>query len=208
MKYITPDKMSDIELVATILGRNATDKECFELANCLVGEGTIDDGSLLLISQEHGPAAVRRFTRLQAAVELGRRSMAARAARKVTTISTPEDVVALMEPLTLGLNREVFHCLCLNTKNQIRKVVEVSVGSLSASIVHPRELFSEAVKLSAASVVVSHNHPSGDPTPSGADIQLTRRLTKAGDILGIEVLDHVVTGKAGEFVSMRDQGLM
>ncbi len=87
-------------------------------------------------------------------------------------------------------------------------MVEVSIGSLNASIVHPRELFKEAVKVSAASIVLVHNHPSGDPTPSGADVQLTRRLVKAGDVLGIEVLDHVVIGDGGEHSSLRDLGLM
>jgi len=84
----------------------------------------------------------------------------------------------------------------------------VSVGSLNASIVHPRELFKEAVKSSAASIVLVHNHPSGDPTPSGADVSLTRRLVKAGDVLGIEVLDHVVIGDGGGHASLRDLGLM
>ena len=96
----------------------------------------------------------------------------------------------------------------MNTKNQLVKLTEVSVGSLNASIVHPRELFKDAVKVSAAALVVVHNHPSGDPTPSGADIQLTRRLAKAGDVLGIELLDHVIIGDGGEHSSLRDMGLM
>jgi DNA repair protein RadC len=86
--------------------------------------------------------------------------------------------------------------------------VEVSVGSLNASIVHPRELFKEAVRLSAASVVVVHNHPSGDPTPSGADLQLTRRLVRAGEVLGIELVDHVVIGDGGSYASVRDMGAL
>jgi DNA repair protein RadC len=98
--------------------------------------------------------------------------------------------------------------IALNTKNRLIRMYEVSVGSLNATIVHPRELFKDAVRLSAASVVVVHNHPSGDPTPSAADIQLTRRLVKAGDVLGIDVLDHVVIGTAGEFSSLREMGLM
>jgi DNA repair protein RadC len=88
------------------------------------------------------------------------------------------------------------------------RAAEVSVGSLNASIVHPRELFKDAIRVSAASLVVVHNHPSGDPTPSGADIQLTRRLVKAGDVLGIELLDHVVIGDGGEYSSLRDMGVM
>jgi len=104
-------------------------------------------------------------------------------------------------------DREVFAAVALNTKNRVLGAYHVSIGSLNASIVHPRELFRTAVMLGAASVVVGHNHPSGDPTPSGADIQLTRRLVKAGDVLGIEVLDHIVVGDTSH-VSLRDQGLM
>ena len=123
-------------------------------------------------------------------------------------VSCAEDVVRICAPQLRGSDREHFWALALNTKNQLLRTVEVSVGSLNASIVHPRELFKEAVRLSAASVVVVHNHPSGDPTPSGADVQLTRRLVKAGDVLGIEVLDHVVIGDSGEHASLRDLGLM
>lgn len=113
-----------------------------------------------------------------------------------------------MRPLFTGQEREHFYSICLDTKNRVKKVVEVSVGSLNASIVHPRELFHVAVAQGGiASLVITHNHPSGDPTPSGADIQLTRRLVKAGDVLGIEVLDHVVIG-GDEHASLRDLGLM
>ena len=123
-------------------------------------------------------------------------------------ISGPDDVARVCGPQMRGLDREHFWALALNTKNQLLRTIEVSIGSLNASIVHPRELFKDAVKVSAASIVVVHNHPSGDPTPSGADIQLTRRLVKAGDVLGIEVLDHVVIGGSGEHASLRDLGLM
>lgn len=151
-----------------------------------------------------GPAGVAR---LLACVEIGRRARDRRAADR-PTISTPEDVVSLCGPDLRGLDREHFWTLALNTKNRLLRVFEVSVGSLNASIVHPRELFKNAVRASAASVIVVHNHPSGDPTPSGADIQLTHRIVKAGDVLGIEVLDHVVIGEEGEHSSLRDLGLM
>lgn len=151
-----------------------------------------------------GPAAAARFL---ACLEVSRRAASWSSSRRAT-ISTPEDVVALCGPQMRGADREHFWALALNTKNHLLKMVEVSVGSLNASIVHPRELFKEAVRASAASMVVVHNHPSGDPTPSGADIQLTRRLVKAGDVLGIEVLDHVIIGDGGEHSSLRDLGLM
>lgn len=151
-----------------------------------------------------GPASAAR---LLAAVEMTRRA-GCTASETRPVISTPEDVVSLCAPQFRGLDREHFWTLALNTKNRLLRVIEVSVGSLSASIVHPRELFKDAIRVSAASVIVVHNHPSGDPTPSGADIQLTRRLLKAGDVLGIEVLDHVVIGEGGDHISMREAGLM
>lgn len=151
-----------------------------------------------------GPAAAAR---LLSSLEFSRR-VAVRSATGRPVISCADDVVRICGPQLRGSDREHFWALALNTKNQLLRTVEVSIGSLNASIVHPRELFKEAVRLSAASVVVVHNHPSGDPTPSGADIQLTRRLVKAGDVLGIEVLDHVVIGDSGESASLRDLGLM
>jgi DNA repair protein RadC len=145
--------------------------------------------------------------RLLACLEISRRaSYTTSSARPI--VSTPEDVVSLCGPQMRGMDREHFWALALSTKNRLLRIFEVSVGSLNASIVHPRELFKEAVRVSAASLIVVHNHPSGDPTPSGADVQLTRRLAKAGDVLGIELLDHVVIGDGGDHESLRDLGLM
>ncbi len=151
-----------------------------------------------------GPVAA---CRLLASLEIARRAGTWQSSPR-PTVSTAADVVELCATQLRGLDREHFWSLALNTKNQLLRIVEVSVGSLNASIVHPRELFKEAVRLSAASVVVVHNHPSGDPTPSGADIQLTRRLVRAGDVLGIDVLDHVVIGDGGAHASLRELGLM
>lgn len=145
--------------------------------------------------------------RVLACLEVSRRAaLWCRADRPA--INTPEDVYALVAPQLRGADREHFWALALNTKNRLLRTFEVSVGSLNASIVHPRELFKEAVRISAASIVVVHNHPSGDPTPSGADIQLTRRLSRAGDVLGIDLLDHVVIGDGGEHASLKELGLM
>ncbi len=191
------------------------------LLSVLLGESAAS-GVGRLFAHESSPAALWRVgadelvgldgvgpvaaARVLACLEVSRRVSLPQQQRPV--ISTPEDVAALCEPRLRGRDREHFWTLALNTKNRLIKIIEVSVGSLNASIVHPRELFKDAVKVSAASVVVVHNHPSGDPTPSGADIQLTRRLVKAGDVLGVEVLDHVVIGEAGSHASLRDMGLM
>jgi DNA repair protein RadC len=199
------ESISDAGLLSIVIGQSSKDS-----ATALLAEHPIPDG-LWRVSGEDlvalegvGPAAAARVL---ACLEISRRASAWRCSAR-TVISTPEDVVALCGLQLRGLDREHFWCLALNTKNQLLRTVEVSIGSLNASIVHPRELFKEAVKVSAASIVLVHNHPSGDPTPSGADVQLTRRLVKAGDVLGIEVLDHVVVGDGGEHSSLRDLGLM
>lgn len=207
MQHYTIDKMADHELVAMVLGIKPDDEAAVRVACAVAGDGWLSGLALADVARECGSIGPRRLAKLEASVELGRRALAARAARKAVAVSTPEDVVDLMRPVVSGLDREHFYALALNTKNRLLKVIEVSIGSLNASIVHPRELFREVIAVSAASVVVCHCHPSGDPTPSGADIQLTRRLVKAGDVLGIEVLDHVVIG-GNEHASLRDLGLM
>ncbi len=191
--------ISDEALLAVLLGGQGAQQ-----ISGLLGADVTDalwrvSGDDLIALEGVGPAAAAR---LLACVEISRRA-GSRKLPERPVISTPEDVVSVCGPRFRGLDREHFWTLALNTKNRLLRVIEVSVGSLNASIVHPRELFKEAVRLSAASVIVVHNHPSGDPTPSGADIQLTRRIVKAGDVLGIEVLDHVVIGDGGEHASLR-----
>ena len=199
------DAVSDAALVALVLGRSED-----EVVRGVLDRHPIPDGLWRMSAEDLvcyegvGPASAAR---LLGSLELSRRA-ALRTPGQRPTVSQAEDVARLCGPQLRGSDREHFWALALNTKNQLLRIFEVSVGSLNASIVHPRELFKEAVRLSAASLVVVHNHPSGDPTPSGADIQLTRRLVKAGDVLGIEVLDHVIVGDPDEFASLRDLGLM
>lgn len=207
MQYATIDRLSDSELVAVVLGRQVGDEAVTRLATVLTVDGWLGGAPLAEVAREYGSVGPKSVAKLEAAIELGRRALAARATRQADVVSTPEDVVRVVRPLLAGRDREHFLALALNTKNRLLRVIEVSVGSLNASIVHPRELFKECVQVSAASVVVVHCHPSGDPSPSGADIQLTRRLVKAGDVLGIEVLDHVVVG-GDEHASLRELGLV
>ncbi len=197
------DAVPDASLVALLVGEEGASR-------AVLREHPIPDGFWRVSAEDLtrvpgvGPVAA---CRLLASLELARRASAWHGAER-PVVSTPEDVVRLCGVQLRGLDREHFWALALNTKNQLLRTIEVSVGSLNASIVHPRELFKEAVRVSAASVVVVHNHPSGDPTPSGADIQLTRRLVRAGDVLGIDVLDHVVVGDGGAHASLRELGLM
>lgn len=200
----TPEIVSDEGLLAVLTG---SDIPC---AREILRRHPMPDGLWRVCAEELvGYPGVGRAAaaRLLACLEVSRRASLRGIADK-PTVSTPEDVMAICGPQLRGLDREHFWVLALNTKNRLLRAIEISVGSLNASIVHPRELFKEAVRLSAASVVLVHNHPSGDPTPSGADLQLTRRLVRAGDVLGIEVLDHVIVGDGCAHASLREMGVM
>lgn len=123
------------------------------------------------------------------------------------TIRSPKDVYDLLEPDLRYQSKEHFICLFLNTKNRVISKEIISIGSLNAAIVHPREVFRSAMKRCSASLICSHNHPSGDPTPSSEDIELTTRLVHAGEIVGIEVLDHVIIA-GNQFLSLKEKGFM
>jgi len=150
---------------------------------------------------------------LKAALEIGKR-LHDEALPDNAVIRTPEDVALLLGPKVRTLESEVFWVLHLNAKNVAKgRPKAVTQGLLNASLVHPREIFREAVRSAAAAVVLAHNHPSGNPTPSVEDIRITRQLIDAGKIVDIKVLDHVVLGRPGRdagraFISMRDEGLV
>ena len=122
-------------------------------------------------------------------------------------IRSPEDIFAIMAQEYENAVVETAQMLALDTKNKIIGVFTISTGSLNASIIHPRDVFQRAILSNAAAVVLVHNHPSGDPTPSPEDMELTRRLVEAGKMLDIEVLDHVVIGE-GRFVSLKEAGVL
>ena len=121
------------------------------------------------------------------------------------TVRSPEDAYKILQPELAILNQEHFVVLFLNTKNQVIHKKTIFIGSLNASVVHPREIFREAVKRSAASIICSHNHPSGNSTPSPEDINVTERIAEAGNIVGIDLLDHVIIG-ANSYTSMKEKG--
>ncbi|MFN8644433.1 MAG: JAB domain-containing protein [Candidatus Binatia bacterium] len=132
---------------------------------------------------------------------MGRRALAGRTARP--RLSTPAAVAAYLAPGHGGHREERFGIALLDTRHRLIRVVPISLGTLDASLVHPREVFRAAAEHSAAAIVLFHNHPSGDPTPSVDDLQLTRRLVDAGELMGIAVVDHVVLG-AGCWQSVRE----
>jgi DNA repair protein RadC len=143
---------------------------------------------------------------IKAAIELGKRILAFSPETRPVILS-PADVGQLVMSELRHEAREHFKALLLDTKNQVLRIATISVGSLNESIVHPRELYREAIRHSAAAVIVVHNHPSGDPTPSPEDIEVTLRLRDAGRLIGIDFLDHLVIGD-GRWVSLKERGLL
>jgi DNA repair protein RadC len=149
---------------------------------------------------------------LKAAFELARR-LSQHRGESPQIITTPADAANVVREEMRLLDRESFRVILLNTKNAFLKTCAVSLGSLNASIVEPREVFKDAISASAAGMILAHNHPSGDPTPSSEDIAITKRLVKAGELLGITVHDHIILGRRtadreNDFVSLKEIGLM
>ncbi|GBC99117.1 hypothetical protein HRbin17_01638 [bacterium HR17] len=201
--------LSDAELVAIILRTGSQEATALELAHRLLlqfgGLSGLWRCALTELAQVKG-VGMAKACQLKAALELGRRAFdAGRTERPL--VHAPADAARLVMSEMRYLDREHLKVILLNIRNQVLDVVTVSVGTLSASLAHPRECFKEAIRQSAAAVIFVHNHPSGDPTPSPEDIALTRQLVDAGRLLGIEVLDHLVIGD-GTFVSLRERGLL
>ena len=150
-----------------------------------------------------GPA---KAATILAAVELGRRLAMKEAARR-TIVHGPADAAHYAMPRLRFESKEHFAVLLLNTKNHVLAMPVISVGTLSASIVHPREVFQAAISHAAASMILVHNHPSGDPTPSSEDIAVTRRMVEAGKVMDIPVLDHIILGD-DKFISLKEKGMI
>jgi DNA repair protein RadC len=203
------ENLSNIELLAIIIGTGTRSETTLELSQRILTEfkslGALGVSTLEELLEIDGIGEAKA-AKVLASLELGKRlSRASPTVRR--TIESPQDVVEVLMPGMRYLDREHFKALILNTKNQILRIVNVSVGSLNSSVVHPRELYKMVIRHNGAAVIVAHNHPSGDPTPSTEDIILTKRLIKAGRILGIELLDHIILGD-GHFVSLKKKKLI
>ncbi len=148
-----------------------------------------------------GPA---RAARIRAALVLGRRSLEV-VRERPGPYRGAKEVFDFLQPKVAGVEKEMFFALLLDSKNRLVGEEVVSVGTLTASLVHPREVFRPAIRDCAASIIVAHNHPSGDPSPSAEDLDVTARLKSAGELIGIPVLDHVIIG-AGTYASLAERG--
>jgi DNA repair protein RadC len=202
-----PEALSDAHLLAILLRTGRRDSSAVQVAIELLNRmGGL--GGLAACGTEElcaipgvGPA---KAAQLKAALALGRRSLAVPLSTG-RRISSSADLYKHFHPLLRDVKHELFKVVLLDAKNAVIKEATVSEGSLTLSLVHPREVFALAVRESAAAVIVLHNHPSGDPTPSAEDRGLTHRLVEAGRLLGIRVLDHVIIGD-GRYVSFADEG--
>jgi len=200
--------LSAQELLQVILGRGVAGESVAVTAQKLLtqfgslqklAEASIEELSSI---KGIGPA---KATQIKAVFEIGRRLSVQVPSYKSKELTDPKKAYQLIKNKLKDYTREHFYIIALNSRNH--SITEVSVGSLNASIVHPREVFSEAIKNKAASVIFAHNHPSGDPEPSEDDLEITKRLVKAGQILGIEVIDHIIVAK-DKFLSMKEEGIL
>ena len=210
-----PSSLSPAELVAILVrtglqGRNAVEigKDLLQKFGSLtaLARASVDD-----LCEVRGVGRDKAVT-LVAAFSLASR-MAEELQRESPVLSSPEEIVKLLRQETRLKGVEVFLVLLLNTKLRLIRIERISQGTLDAALVDPREVFKPAIAARAASVVLAHNHPSGDPTPSAEDISITKRLVKAGDLLNISVLDHIILGCAcaerpQDYVSLRELGLI
>ena len=208
------ERLDTAELIANLLRTGTGGRSAIEIGRDLLAQfQTIE--SLAAASVEELSAVkgigLAKAVQLKAAFALASRLPATREARPM--LRTPRDVADRLREEMQHFEVEEFHVLLLDTKNRLIRDVKVSKGTLNASLVHPREVFREAIRAGAASVILVHNHPSGDPTPSGDDLRITRELVEAGRVLKIEVLDHIIVGKRDsgrteDFVSVKEIGLI
>jgi DNA repair protein RadC len=208
--------LSDTELLAMLLRSGTHGQDVLTLSSRLIS----DAGSLSGLLAWHEAdfrnlKGIGRVKALQlvAAMEVARRAISLPPSES-PILNRADLIAAYLSPVASGLDVEKFWVLCLNRRNRLRKRVEVTSGIATSALAHPREVFRSAIREAAAAVVCAHNHPSGDPSPSAADIQLTRQLREAAAAVDIPLLDHVIIGRRGAdplgrgYYSFREAGLL
>jgi DNA repair protein RadC len=209
LERLGPEALSDAELLALLLRTGGPRGDALAVANEMLAVCGGIQGIARAGARELGSAAgvgPAKIATLRAALELGRR-LAALRLPPGAAIRGPEDVYRHFHPSLRHVAHERFLALLLDGRHRVLRVEVVSQGTLTASLVHPREVFRPALRESAAALILVHNHPSGDPTPSREDREVTVRLAQAGEILGVRVLDHVVVAEHG-YVSLREEGAL
>lgn len=203
------EALSAQELLALIIGRGIPNKSVMNIAQELLAKfgnvKAISQATIEELSQIKG-IGLAKAAQIRACFELGKREDL-EPELKNFDIKDPEAVVKAIRASIKDKAKEHFKLVLLNPRNKIIGISTISIGTLNASLVHPREVFKDAITHSAASVVLAHNHPSGDPDPSEDDLKITKKLADSGKILGIEVLDHIVIGR-NNFCSFKERGLI
>ena len=209
LKQFGPEALSAQELLALIIGRGVSKKSVMTIAQELLikfgNVKAISEATLEELSQIKG-IGFAKAAQLKACFELGKRQNL-EPELKDFNIKDPEGIVKAIRASIKDKVKEHFKLILLNPRNKIIGISTISIGTLNASLVHPREVFKDAIVHNTYSVVLAHNHPSGDSEPSEDDLTMTKRLIEAGKILGIEVLDHIIITKNGYF-SFKDRGLL
>src|SRR4051812_8085920 len=200
--------LGDNELLAVVIGLGGPNASALDLANAVLsGVGGWDSLARVRFDDLRRIPGIgaARAAQIVAAVELGRRTLT-RAGRERIQITSPRVLAEMLLPQYGNRAVEQFGIVLLDTKHRVLRTTVVTVGTVDASIVHPREIFREAASAGAAAIALFHNHPSGDPEPSPDDVVLTRRLVAAGVLMGIDVVDHVILADA-RYCSLRERGL-
>ncbi len=209
LQKLGAEALSAQEILALILGRGIAGESVMVTAQRLLSRfGSLKgvaSASLEELSQVKG-IGLAKSCQIKAAFELASRLESYSGGADRPVVKTPDDVAGVVRGRLKDKKKEYFLALLLDTRNQLIRVAEISVGSLDSSIVHPREVFKEAISASAASVIFAHNHPSGDTEASEDDIKLTKRLAEAGEIMGIYVLDHIIIADK-KYLSLKREGL-
>lgn len=204
------EALSTSELIALLMGSGSQGESVMLTAQKLLSQfgnlQNIAQASVEELSHIKG-IGVAKATKLKAAFELGRRLEDPDYQNKASPVQSPEEAYKSIQEKLKGKKKEYFYVLCLDTRNRVHNKKQVSMGNLDSSIVHPREVFKDAIASLAASVIFVHNHPSGDLEPSSEDVNLTRRLVEAGDLLGIPVLDHIIVSDMG-YTSLKSRNLI
>jgi len=207
--FYGPKVLSNRELIALVIGSGCAGKDAETLAGDILayGQGLEDLGTAEVreLSDVYGIGSAKACS-IVAAFELGKR-MAAAAAQQKPRLDAAQQVAAMLIPEMAGVKQEHFFVFCLNSRLRVISKHTVSIGTVDSAPVHPRDVFAPAIRQKASAVIVAHGHPSGDPTPSPEDISLTETLQKAGEIIGIKLLDHVIV--AGEcYTSLKQEGFV
>lgn len=200
--------LADVDLLAIVLGTGTKGFDVIDMATYLLkhfgGLRGIATSGLRELSSVKG-IGLKKAIKIKTSFEIGRRAITSE--KIINHIGSPEAVWKLLLPETAGLEKEQFYVVMVNNKNHLLKKSLISVGTISQTIVHPREVFRDAIREGATSIIIAHNHPSGSVIPSDEDIMVTERLIETGKILGIPVVDHVIVADS-KFCSMKERGYL